>query len=244
MISVALIVILYSSLSFAATLFSSGHHGPRSVSELRYSTAHSLGDGYEFNVQDGWQTINITNLPYKYSNISRGHGGRAASHADNLQRRSKKPKESADDKAKSDSIGDTVKETVKNVFKGLKGLGKPEPVTITWYTGHDLQNPSCWSESDWAPTDSSFACALTLDGWQSKPQCFKFLELCNSPKKCVFVRVVDTCAGCAAGSKHVDLTRAAFGQLADFAEGVLTVNMRMATEPDEWHNNLWGPKSN
>jgi len=58
--------------------------------------------------------------------------------------------------------------------------------------------------------------------------------VCNTPKKCVFVRVVDTCAGCAAGSKHVDLTRAAFGQLADFDEGVLQVQLRPATEPHGW----------
>lgn len=59
-------------------------------------------------------------------------------------------------------------------------------------------------------------------------------SVCNSPKKCVYARVVDTCAGCAAGSKHVDLTRAAFGELASFDEGTLSVQMRMATEPDTW----------
>ncbi|KAI0321824.1 hypothetical protein OF83DRAFT_1168098 [Amylostereum chailletii] len=109
------------------------------------------------------------------------------------------------------------------------------------YTGHDLKNPSCWTDTEWAPTDDSFACALTLDGWKTKPECFKFIEL--PPKKRVFVRVVDTCAGCAKGSRHVDLTRAAFGQLADYDEGVLTVQMRMATEPDGWYENLWGPKA-
>jgi hypothetical protein len=48
------------------------------------------------------------------------------------------------------------------------------------------------------------------------------------------VRVVDTCAGCKKGSKHVDLTRGAFGQLADYDEGLLHVQMRQATEPDGW----------
>ena len=86
------------------------------------------------------------------------------------------------------------------------------------------------------------------------------LAVCNTPKKCVFVRVVDTCAGCAAGSKHVDLTRAAFGQLASFDQGTLTVQLRLATEPSGWYalhalwyrketltlyiryEDLWGPK--
>lgn len=98
--------------------------------------------------------------------------------------------------------------------------------------------------------DASFACALTLDGWTTKPKCFKFLEctctfspgahliscfpVCNNPKKCVFVRVVDSCAGCAKGSKHVDLTQAAFKELADLDTGLLTVQMRQATDPDGW----------
>ena len=50
----------------------------------------------------------------------------------------------------------------------------------------------------------------------------------------MFVRVVDSCAGCDAGSKHVDLTKAAFGQLASLDEGALTVQMRLATDPSEW----------
>jgi expansin (peptidoglycan-binding protein) len=60
------------------------------------------------------------------------------------------------------------------------------------------------------------------------------LPVCNGPDKCVFVRVVDTCAGCAAGSKHVDLTKAAFAQLADLNAGALTVQMRPSTDPSEW----------
>lgn len=84
----------------------------------------------------------------------------------------------------------------------------------------------------------------------TKPKCFDFLErkviqyadsagfnlstVCNGPKKCVFVRVVDSCAGCAVGSKHVDLTKAAFLKLADLSEGILTINMRLATKPTEW----------
>lgn len=124
----------------------------------------------------------------------------------------------------------------------LKGTGKPEDVIITWYTGQDLKNPSCWPHSKWAPTDESFACAVTLEGWDSKPDCFKFLELCNGSSKCIFVRVIDTCAGCKKGSKHVDLTKAAFSQLADLETGKLTVQMRLATTPLDWFEDLWGPQ--
>lgn len=57
--------------------------------------------------------------------------------------------------------------------------------------------------------------------------------VCNDSLKCVFVRVVDSCAGCPKGSKHVDLTRAAFSRLADLNMGVLQVQMRRATGPPE-----------
>jgi len=150
-------------------------------------------------------------------------------------------KESKSQKSPS-NISNTVKHALDQVWKGLKGIGSLEKVKITWYTGQDLENPSCWPQSGWAPSDASFACALTLEGWSSKPQCFKFLELCNGPKKCVFVRVVDSCAGCSAGSKHVDLTKAAFGELASYDEGTLSVQMRLATEPTEWFEHLWGPQ--
>ena len=63
-------------------------------------------------------------------------------------------------------------------------------------------------------------------------------SVCNSPKKCVFVRVVDSCAGCAKGSKHVDLTQTAFKELADLDKGLLQVQMREATDPNGWYVSL------
>ena len=103
--------------------------------------------------------------------------------------------------------------------------------------------------------------ALTAEGWETAPKCFKFLErkrgfvvlklcanlafvfkVCNGSTKCIFVRVVDSCAGCAPGSKHVDLTKSAFSQLASLDEGVLNVQMRPCTDPLSWFEDLWGPK--
>lgn len=60
------------------------------------------------------------------------------------------------------------------------------------------------------------------------------LSVCNEDNKCIFVRVIDTCAGCKKGSKHVDLTKAAFKQLANLDTGVLKVKMRLATNPLVW----------
>ncbi|KAF5320963.1 hypothetical protein D9619_000450 [Psilocybe cf. subviscida] len=200
-----------------------GRASSLSASERKYTTAHSLGDDYVFDPRDGWQAVNVTNLEYKY---------RRKDSSDSSGLDSRAP-------AKKGSISGIL----GGIFKGLKAVGSPKPVVITWYTGHDLLNPSCWSNGKWAPTDDSFAAALTMDGWTTdRPKCFKFIELCNTPKKCVFVRVVDTCAGCAKGSRHVDLTRAAFGELADYKVGLLKVQLRPATEPDSWHEKLWGPQ--
>ncbi|KII95240.1 hypothetical protein PLICRDRAFT_169910 [Plicaturopsis crispa FD-325 SS-3] len=221
-----------ANLSVAASHpFGSAH----AVSQRnKYARAHSLGDNYKFDARDGWEHVNVTNMQY-----ARSIGPEERRHA--LEAR--EPKKGQKAPAKNAGIVGAVEHVVNNVWQGLKGIGSPEPVTITWYTGHDLLNPSCWSQSGWHPTDASFAAALTMEGWTTRPKCFKFLELCHTPKKCVFVRVVDTCAGCAKGSKHVDLTRGAFGALADFSAGILTVQLRAATEPTQWYENLWGPKA-
>ncbi|KAI0307346.1 hypothetical protein B0F90DRAFT_1807968 [Multifurca ochricompacta] len=219
------LVSLFAPFFLASASYLPNQQEQPTAAELKYSRVHSLGSGYTFDPRDGWQTVNISDLSYKYS-----------------PRRVHKVTKTSAPKTWYKNLADPVKTTIKNVFKGLEGIGKAEDVTITWYTGHDLLNPSCWKESVWAPTDNSFACALTLEGWTPKPECFQFLELCHGTERCVFVRVVDTCAGCAKGSKHVDLTKRAFSELADLAQGVLTVKMRRATEPLEWAETLWGPK--
>ncbi|KAJ7179895.1 hypothetical protein C8R43DRAFT_1117243 [Mycena crocata] len=204
----------------AISITSSG----RAIAKSKYTTSHSLGDSYTFDSRDGWQSFNATNLQYKY-------------------RRESTKKDSSKKTAVKHSSPLTIAQVLGKVWNGLKGMGKAQPVIATWYTGHDLLHPSCWSNTAWAPTDASFVCALTMQGWQNKPQCFQFLELCNTPQKCIFVRVVDTCAGCAFATHHVDLTRAAFGALAAFADGVVTIQSRPASNPNEWNEKLWGPEN-
>ncbi|KAM5534315.1 hypothetical protein V8D89_012043 [Ganoderma adspersum] len=243
----------------------------RMALERRYTTPHSLGDNYVFDSRDGWQTVNTTNLLYKYQpraitkhigydsepdedpdsgdtpldsdagqeirGYTHGTGGvnvsppatnstrrmkRLVRRAKNSQSRSKahKAKSRSNSTTKAKSKKPTSHKNAKKgkalldgastqtgllgsfrkVLQSIKPVGKPEP-------------------------DKSFAAALTLVGWESKPECFKFLECC------------------AEGSKHVDLTKAAFGNLADLDEGLLTVQMRQATDPmDGWLEELWGPK--
>ncbi|KAJ7047470.1 hypothetical protein C8F04DRAFT_9245 [Mycena alexandri] len=243
--SLALFALCIISLPAIASASAIHSTSSREIARSKYTKSHSLGDSYTFDPRDGWQAFNATNLDYKY------------------RREPSKKKTSTGEKQNSifKSLTTSFSTTLNSAINGLKGLGRPEKgVVITWYTGHDLLNPSCWANTPWAPTvfftvlhpiffllrafikDESFVCALTLQGWDEKPKCFKFLELCVSPKKCVFVRVVDTCAGCAAGSKHVDLTRSAFSQLADLDEGITTVQYRPASKPTQWFEEIWGPE--
>ncbi|KAH7887838.1 hypothetical protein F5I97DRAFT_902873 [Phlebopus sp. FC_14] len=183
---------------------------------------------YRFNPRDGWETVSVANQRYRSTQASSNPTPDPTKNSTSVLKR-----------PSIKSVG-----SLAHFFDGLAGSGKSEPVTATWYTGHDLLNPSCWSQVDWAPTDRSFVAAVTEDGWKTKPKCFDFLQLCNQDDKCTFVRVVDTCAGCAKGSKHVDLTQAAFERLGSLELGVMTVQMRGANRPEIWNDDLWGPEVN
>lgn len=104
--------------------------------EKKYSTAHSLGDNYRFDPRDGWQTINVTNLQYKYSRSDKDNGAdNAAFEESSLRKRSSKKSKSSHKKATSKSISPSsngLVGSIKSVLDSLKGIGSAEPVTITW----------------------------------------------------------------------------------------------------------------
>jgi hypothetical protein len=81
----------------------------RDVGIQKYARPHSLGDNYTFDPQDGWQTVNITNLQYKYQ------------------------RSLVNDKHKHhSSVGEVLSGALSNLWKGLKGFGLAEDVIITW----------------------------------------------------------------------------------------------------------------
>lgn len=147
------LICLLAFSTFFSTTTASQVKSARAISENQFDKAHSLGDNYVFDPRDGWQTVNVTNLQYKYERRSE------------IERQDDT---SVVKRAKAKGIGDAIAGVLKNIFKGLKGLGKPETATITWYasradsndrpnlvyryTGGDLLNPSCWSNGNWAPT--------------------------------------------------------------------------------------------
>lgn len=87
------------------------------ISQSKYSRAHSLGENYKFHPRDGWQSTNATDLGYKYANSTAGH------------KRSDEDKRSP---KKNLGLGGLIGGALSDVFKGLKGIGNPTTVKITW----------------------------------------------------------------------------------------------------------------
>lgn len=106
----------------------------RAVSESKYTKAHSLDNNYSFDPREGWQSINVTNLQYKYRREEPDLDltGDLRGNSPSLENRSKKKKVHAAHHRTS-GLGQVIAGVVADIWKGLKGLGKPEPVTITWY---------------------------------------------------------------------------------------------------------------
>jgi hypothetical protein len=127
--------------------------------------SHSLGTHYQFDPRDGWESVIVTNLRYKYRSPEPNYKSPLAS-----TNKSTNPLERPPNAAEKQSAAKGVFESIGNYLAGIVGIGTPEPVTITWfdgffvtmdakqtvggcrYTGHDLLNPSCWNQPDWAPT--------------------------------------------------------------------------------------------
>ena len=128
--------ILSPSLVFAAQPSSA-----RAVFESKYTKAHSLDNNYSFDPRDGWQSINVTNLQYKYRREEvpdLGLTGDLRGNSPSLESRSKKKNVHTAPHSTS-GLGKVIAGVVTNIWEGLKGLGKPEPVTITWYFSYFVQ---------------------------------------------------------------------------------------------------------
>ena len=107
----------YLLFSLFALVLADSSSKSRALMKSRYSQAHSLGDSYTFDPRDGWQTINITNLPYKYNSTQQKE----------LHSRTKWKN------VKHSGIAGHVAGVLKDIFHGLTAIGDATPVTITWY---------------------------------------------------------------------------------------------------------------
>lgn len=114
-------------ISLSASPVLAGYGTVHATSKTKYTRAHTLGDNYQFDAKDGWNHVNITNLAYKYAQSAGDLGKRHSIHTT-----SKLSTPPGDTLSSATSVGDILKNVVNGVFKGLKALGNPQPVTITW----------------------------------------------------------------------------------------------------------------
>ena len=113
------------------SVFAAQSSSVRAVSESKFTKAHSLGDNYSFDPRDGWHSINATNLQYKYRRQE--EEGRDYPRGDSPNLGSRTKKNVQNDPHNKGGLGQVIGGVVAGIWKGLKGLGRPEPVTITWY---------------------------------------------------------------------------------------------------------------
>jgi hypothetical protein len=85
----------------------------RAIAKSQYTKSHSLGDSYTFDLRDGWQTFNASNLQYKY-------------------RRESTKKDKQKTSGESALALDKVIAVVKTAVKGMFGIGKQKPCIVTW----------------------------------------------------------------------------------------------------------------
>lgn len=110
-ISAFLLVLVSQSLNTVSATSITRYSGSKLRSH--YAKAHSLRDGHDFDSGE-WHSVNVTDLGYKYDQPILG-------------KRSSKTSEKA-----SMGVGGTVSHLINDAWNGLKGIGEPQQVKITW----------------------------------------------------------------------------------------------------------------
>lgn len=131
--------IFLATISVVAVATATQHGTVHAVSKSKSSKAHSLGESYQFDPRDGWEHVNITDLQYKYESSNTGGAGheRSAFEKRGKKKGSKSPKKNKNKKSPAkgtggSGIGGTIGNVIGKAWNGLKAIGDPEPVTITW----------------------------------------------------------------------------------------------------------------
>lgn len=109
--------------------------GGAATNTTRSIVSHSLPESYQFDSRDGWHSVTVTNLRYKYrrspapppGTTSEATSGRNPSNA--LQRPSSPDPEHSSIK----SVFRSVRRSLAELTKSIVAIGEPEPVTITWF---------------------------------------------------------------------------------------------------------------
>ena len=121
------IMCIYGSLATASATPTQGT--VHAISKSKYTRAHSLGDNYQFDEREGWEKVDVTDLQYKYprDNIS-------DPQPQNSPFKRVKHTGLKGGGANNSGLGlGALKHVIGQAWSGLKAMGSPEPVIITWY---------------------------------------------------------------------------------------------------------------
>jgi len=119
---------------------------------------------------------------------------------------------------------------------------KSKGARITWYTGHDMDDPYCWPQGGFQPRANMLVAAVAIN-WHGKPKCKSYVQLKRGSHS-VIVRVVDMCAGCKPNNvPWFDLSERAFKALglsldAGVANGI---QYRSVGRPKNHSRSTYGP---
>lgn len=100
-----------------------GHQAEFGGSPRPLSYSHAYEPKYEFSTRDGWETIPITDLSYKYGNATRTRSEPVGQ---------KRQRSGVKRNVGTSILGGTISHALGETWNSLKGAGKAQGVTITW----------------------------------------------------------------------------------------------------------------
>ena len=97
--------------------------------------SHSLTESYQFDPRDGWESVIVTNLRYKYRRSSTPFLGMpsATPSGKNSSSALKRPPSTNTQHSSTKNVFRSVGESLAEFTKGIIAIGKPEDVIITWF---------------------------------------------------------------------------------------------------------------
>lgn len=109
--------------------------------------SHSLPESYQFDSRDGWESVIVTNLRYKYRRSHIPGMTSATIPGTNSNSALKRPSSTHTEHSSKKSVFRSVKESLAELTKDIIASGKPEPVTITWFDTSARQRfvPNFWN---------------------------------------------------------------------------------------------------
>ena len=129
--------ILRISTSLSLTLFLFFFHASADnstfdiTSRSYYTKAHSLGEAYDFHPRDGWQSVNVTSMPYKYRRAKYGSG--EPNELDDKALLDLAQRSSKGQQTNTKNFLNGIVHSIEEVWNGLKGVGKQDQADVTWY---------------------------------------------------------------------------------------------------------------